>query len=74
MQFVFQGLAFTTTERQILGINGHLPPAVKTDEEQIAQAIAQLNRYEKDIDKYVYLNGLHVSCITNIIQKIPRLT
>lgn len=55
-----QGLAFNTTERQILGINGLLPPAVKSDEEQITQAVTLMNRYEKDIDKYIFLNQLQV--------------
>lgn len=35
-----------------------MPPAVQTDQQQIVHAVAQMNRYEKDIDKYVYLNGL----------------
>lgn len=53
-----QGLAFNRNERQLLGINGLLPAVVKSEEEQVQHCLLLLNRYEKDIDKYVYLNGL----------------
>lgn len=55
-----QGLAFNRNERQLLGINGLLPAVVKTEEEQVQHCILLLNRCEKDIDKYVYLNNLYV--------------
>lgn len=38
-----------------------LPAVVKSEEEQIKQCVTLLNRYEKDIDKYIYLNNLCVS-------------
>lgn len=60
---LFQGLAFTHEERQLLGIHGLLPAIVKTDEEQIKHCITLLNRYENDLDKFIYLMGLAVSLL-----------
>lgn len=54
----FQGLAFSHEERQLLGIYGLLPYAVRTDEEQINHARILLDRLENDLDKYMYLIGL----------------
>lgn len=59
--FYLKGLAFNRNERQILGIHGHLPTVVRTDAEQVNHCVQLMNRYERDIDKYVYLNGLCVS-------------
>lgn len=60
---LFQGLAFTHEERQLLGIHGLLPATVKTDEEQVKHCITLLNRYENDLDKFIYLMGLAVSLL-----------
>ena len=53
-----QGLAFTHEERQVLGIHGLLPAAVKTDDEQIKQAHVMLERCANDLDRYIYLMTL----------------
>lgn len=53
-----QGLAFTYEERQVLGIHGLLPYAVKTEEEQVKQAHVLLERCATDLDRYIYLMGL----------------
>ena len=53
-----QGLAFTREERQVLGIHGLLPYAVKTEEEQVKQAHVLLERCATDLDRYIYLMGL----------------
>lgn len=53
-----QGLAFTHEERQVLGIHGLLPYAVKTEEEQVKQAHVLLERCATDLDRYIYLMGL----------------
>ncbi|KAM8705116.1 hypothetical protein ACLKA7_009560 [Drosophila subpalustris] len=53
-----KGLAFTREERQVLGIHGLLPYAVRTEEEQLAHCHTLLNRLENDLDKYMYLIGL----------------
>lgn len=53
-----QGLAFTTEERQLLGIQGLLPARIKTAEEQVQHCLLLLDRLENDLDKYMYLNNL----------------
>ncbi|XP_050537245.1 NADP-dependent malic enzyme-like isoform X1 [Daktulosphaira vitifoliae] len=53
-----KGLAFTIEERQSLGILGLLPPCVKTQDEQVEQALANIARYSDDLNKYIYLMGL----------------
>lgn len=57
---MFKGMAFTIEERQILGIHGLLPPAVKTQEEQLDLCRSNLNRYTDDLSKYIYLASLLV--------------
>lgn len=56
----FQGMAFTIEERQMLGIHGLLPAAVKTQEEQLELCRLNLERYTDDLSKYIYLIGLLV--------------
>ncbi|KAL3278729.1 hypothetical protein HHI36_016259 [Cryptolaemus montrouzieri] len=53
-----KGLAFSREDRQRLGIHGLLPPRVKTFDEQVRHCKKLLDRYEKNIDKYIYLMGL----------------
>lgn len=64
-----QGLSFTHEERQLLGIHGLLPATVKTEEEQVQHCVTLLDRYENDLDKYIYLNGLFVSTLTFMIDE-----
>lgn len=54
-------MAFTIEERQSLGIHGLLPPRVKTQEEQVKHALANIERFSDDLNKYIYLMGLQVS-------------
>ncbi|XP_017796333.1 PREDICTED: NADP-dependent malic enzyme isoform X1 [Habropoda laboriosa] len=53
-----KGMAFTIEERQILGIHGLLPAAVKTQDEQLELCRLNLDRYDDDLSKYIYLIGL----------------
>lgn len=53
-----KGLAFSLTERQNLGIHGLLPAAVKTQEEQVELCKLNVDRYDQDLNKYIYLMGL----------------
>lgn len=53
-----KGLAFTIEERQALGLHGLLPATVRSEEEQVQHCLTLLNRYENDLDKYIYLVGL----------------
>lgn len=54
-----KGTAFTLEERAKLGLTGRLPAAVETLEEQAKRAYVQLSRYEKPMEKYIYLDQLH---------------
>jgi len=54
-------MAFSIEERQSLGIHGLLPPRVKTQDEQVKHALANIERFNDDLNKYIYLMGLQVS-------------
>ena len=41
-----------------MGVHGLLPPIVFSQKEQNARIVANFRRWDKDIDKYIYLNGL----------------
>lgn len=56
----FQGLAFTLEERQVLGIHGLQPARFKTQEEQLELCKISINRYQEDLNKYLYLVDLQV--------------
>lgn len=72
--FILQGLAFTLEERQLLGINGLLPATVKSEEDQVKHCVALLDRHEKDLDKYIYLNGLLVSILPLAQPQHPKMS
>nr|CAD7445220.1 unnamed protein product [Timema bartmani] len=50
-----KGLAFTLEERQQLGIHGLMPPRFKTQEEQLELCRISVERYQEDLNKYLYL-------------------
>lgn len=54
-----KGLAFTLEERQALGIHGLMPPRFKTQEQQLSVCLYSVNKYQEDINKYLYLAELH---------------
>ncbi|GAB96207.1 malate dehydrogenase (oxaloacetate-decarboxylating) [Kineosphaera limosa] len=54
-----RGTAFTREERARLGLTGRLPAAVETLDQQAARAHHQLQGFDRDIDKYVFLDQLH---------------
>lgn len=51
-------MAFTIEERQSLGIHGLLPACVKTQNEQAKLCKLNVQRYDNDLNKYIYLMGL----------------
>uniref|UniRef100_A0A0K2TKS9 Malic enzyme n=2 Tax=Lepeophtheirus salmonis TaxID=72036 RepID=A0A0K2TKS9_LEPSM len=55
---LFKGMGFTIEERQALGIHGLLPPRVKNQSEQCDNSLRNLRRYDKPLDKYLYLIDL----------------
>lgn len=56
-----KGLGFTLEERQVLGIHGLQPARFKSQEEQIELCKISINRYQEDLNKYLYLVDLQVS-------------
>lgn len=53
-----KGLAFTLEERQVLGIHGLQPARFKSQEEQLELCKISINRYQEDLNKYLYLVDL----------------
>ena len=51
--------AFTLEERAKYGLTGRLPVVVETLEQQAMRAYRQFSSYEKDIEKYIFLDQLH---------------
>ncbi|STZ52191.1 Probable NAD-dependent malic enzyme 2 [Neisseria dentiae] len=54
-----RGTAFTQEERAKLGLTGRLPAAVETLDQQAARTYRQFSEYEKNIEKYIFLDQLH---------------
>ena len=54
-----RGVAFTTAERDALGLSGRLPSAVLTLDQQAQRAYRQLQAHGTDLAKNVYLEQLH---------------
>ncbi|HET7784851.1 MAG TPA: NAD-dependent malic enzyme [Myxococcales bacterium] len=54
-----RGTAFTDAERERYGLRGLLPPRVNTIEEQLVRVRHNLARQPDDLQKYVFLAGLH---------------
>ena len=63
-------MAFTLEERQALGIHGLIPPRFKTQEEQVKLCKDNVERYQEDLNKYIYLVGLQV-CKFQTCSTIP---
>jgi len=53
-----KGTAFTLAERQALGLDGLLPPAVETIEEQSFRAYKAYQRKPDDLERHIYLRQL----------------
>ncbi len=53
-----KGTAFTVAERQAHGMEGLLPPSVNTIQLQIARTHAQLDKFDDDLLKYLFLSDL----------------
>ncbi|MBI9074788.1 MAG: NAD-dependent malic enzyme [Desulfatibacillum sp.] len=53
-----KGTVFSKEERELLGLEGLLPPRVHTMEAQIMRILENLRKIQTDLDKYVYLNSL----------------
>ncbi|ADI11788.1 malate dehydrogenase [Streptomyces bingchenggensis BCW-1] len=53
-----KGTAFTRSERSELGLDGLLPPAVETLDEQVARAYEAFRGYDKPLNRHIYLRQL----------------
>lgn len=56
-----KGTAFTREERQLLRIEGRLPPAIETIEDQLRRTATEFNRAEGDLAKHIFLRALQDS-------------
>jgi malate dehydrogenase (oxaloacetate-decarboxylating) len=54
-----KGTAFTSEEREALGLTGLLPPVISTLDAQVACAYAQYQRLPNALSKNIYLTALH---------------
>ncbi len=54
-----KGTSFTDAERHSLGLSGLLPRHVSSLEDQIQRTLDQLRDKENDLQKHIYLAGLH---------------
>ena len=54
-----RGTAFTIEERHRLGLTGRFPAAVETLDQQASRTYRQLCGFERNLDKYVFLDQLH---------------
>jgi malate dehydrogenase (oxaloacetate-decarboxylating)(NADP+) len=52
---ITKGTAFTDAERAAFGLEGLLPPAVETIDQQTQRALQQLGQKTTDIERYIYL-------------------
>jgi len=53
-----KGTAFTSAERDSLGLRGLLPPRVFTQQERVDHVLRCLRRKPNDLERYMYLTGL----------------
>lgn len=53
-----KGSAFTLEERRLFRIDGHLPPAVSTLDQQVERRYEGFSEKNSDLEKYIYLRSL----------------
>jgi len=53
-----KGTAFSTAERDALGLRGLLPPRVHDQRTQVLRVLENIRRKENDLERYIYLVGL----------------
>ena len=53
-----KGTAFTTEERKLFRIDGYLPPAVSTLNQQVDRRYEGFTEKKSDLEKYIYLRSL----------------
>ena len=58
-----KGTAFTLEERRLLRIEGQVPPAIETIEDQLLRTRSEFDRLEDPLSKHIYLRALQLSLI-----------
>ena len=53
-----KGTAFTDDERTTFALHGLLPPHVGTLDDQLTRRLRAVGRFDRDLDRYVFLRGL----------------
>jgi malate dehydrogenase (oxaloacetate-decarboxylating) len=53
-----KGSAFSVKEKQAFNLEGLLPAAIETIEEQVARAYKQYAQFNDDLDKHIYLRNI----------------
>lgn len=53
-----KGTAFVAEERRLLGLDGLLPPAFETLDQQAVRAYEAFSRYDDDLGRHIYLRAL----------------
>jgi malate dehydrogenase (oxaloacetate-decarboxylating) len=53
-----KGTAFTDDERTTFALHGLLPPHVGTLDDQLTRRLQALRKFDRDLDRYVFLRGL----------------
>jgi Malic enzyme, N-terminal domain len=56
--FTNKGTAFTPAEREELGLDGLVPPAVSTMDQQLARVYENYRRTQTPLERYIHLAGL----------------
>lgn len=57
-------MCFTLQERQLLGLQGLLPPAILNQDQQVYFVMQNFYRWENDLDRYIYMMSLQVALET----------
>ena len=57
--FTNKGTAFTTDERDELGLHGLLPPAICGMRQQLERTYENYKAKSCDLEKFIYLTSLH---------------
>jgi malate dehydrogenase (oxaloacetate-decarboxylating) len=56
--YINRGTAFTTEERDDLGLSGALPPQPRTLDQQILNSVIKVDEKQDDVEKYIYIRSL----------------